>query len=230
MFEVHGIYANRKGKYTVLAINGPKMTVRYEDGSQADLNMRVQGRIWENIVAEQEAQRAKEASRAARRGLGQTSFFIKAVNIPDPDEFVFPGWHEKVLMAPFEPNEKIKAGTRILYYAIETQIFFAVATITGEPFTVDPKKYFYSVASPKADFFSVDMDAAALVLTHGVQADSVELESCPQFKTKALMPEAFLEINEDDFELLAEMLTEVSEDEAEEIEEEEDDYEEEDDE
>ena len=35
MFEVNGIYANRKGKYTVLAINEPKMHVRYEDGAEA---------------------------------------------------------------------------------------------------------------------------------------------------------------------------------------------------
>ncbi len=229
MFEVHGVYANRKGKYTVLAINGPKMNVRYEDGTYADLNMRVQSRIWENILVEQAAQKAKDANRSAKRGSGQNAFFIKAVSIPDPAEFVFPGWQEKVIMGPPEPNEKLKVGARILYYAIESQIFFAVATITGEAFTANPKKYFYTTASPQADFFTVDMDAAALILTHGVQADSVEMESCPHFKTKALVSEAFLEINEDDFELLAEMLTEVSEDEAEEIEDD-DEYEEEEDE
>ena len=59
------------------------------------------------------------------------------------------------------------------------------------------------------------MDAAATVLEHGVLADSIDLESCPKLKTQALEPESFLEINEDDFELLSEMLTEVSEEESE---------------
>ncbi|MCP4425722.1 MAG: hypothetical protein GY803_14595 [Chloroflexi bacterium] len=228
MFEVHGVYANRKGKYTVLAINPPKMSVRYEDGSQAKLNMRMQARIWENIVVEQEAQEAKAASRAARKGTSQTRFFIKAISIPDAAELMFPGWQENVIMAS-DNLAQIKIGTRIIYYAIEAQIFFAVATIIGEAFAADPKKYFFTSDLQTANFFSVDMDAFAHVLEHGVRADSIELESCPQLKTKALTSEAFLEINEDDFEMLSEMLTEVSEEEAEVIDDE-DEYEEEEDE
>ncbi|MCZ7668010.1 MAG: hypothetical protein M5U34_12860 [Chloroflexi bacterium] len=38
-FELNNTYANRKGKYTVIEINGPKMRVRYEDGSEAELRM-----------------------------------------------------------------------------------------------------------------------------------------------------------------------------------------------
>ncbi len=63
MFEVNGEYANRKGKYTVLAIDGPIMSVRYEDGTHADLKINIQQRIWENIVAEQELASSKSAAR-----------------------------------------------------------------------------------------------------------------------------------------------------------------------
>jgi hypothetical protein len=66
-FEVNGTYANRIGQYTVLAVNPPKMKVRYEDGSEAELNMAIQARIWENIEAEMEA---KQASRMARQQRG----------------------------------------------------------------------------------------------------------------------------------------------------------------
>ena len=54
MFEVGGEYANRNGKYKVLEINDPKMTVEYEDGTTAELRMNIQERIWENIQAEKE--------------------------------------------------------------------------------------------------------------------------------------------------------------------------------
>ena len=45
MFEVNGVYANRRGKYKVLSLNGPKMKVRFEDGSIADLRIELQARI-----------------------------------------------------------------------------------------------------------------------------------------------------------------------------------------
>ena len=45
MFEVNGEYANRKGKYTVLALTPPKMKVQYEDGSVANVNINIQARI-----------------------------------------------------------------------------------------------------------------------------------------------------------------------------------------
>lgn len=228
MFEVNGVYANRNGKYTVLAINPPKMLVRYEDGSEAELNMRVQGRIWENIVAEQQEKDAKEAIRRARAGTIQNKFYIKVISIPDADELMFPGWQERMIIALNDDAEKVHSGDRIIYYAMEPQIFFAVATITGEAKEANPKEYFYTVDQPMAHFFPVDMDAFATFLENGVRADSVELESYPKFRNIRLKPEMFLEISEDDFELLAETLTEVSEDEIEEEEEEE--YEEEEDE
>ena len=229
MFEVNGVYANRKGKYTVLSINAPKMRVRYEDGSEADLNIRRQARIWENIVAEQEERDAKEAIRRAKLGLAQNKFYIKVISIPDADELMFPGWQEQLIMALSEDAEKIKSGDRIIYYALEPQIFFGVATITGDAKEANPKDYFYTTDLKLAHFFPVDIDAAATHLEHGMRADSVELESYPKLRNMRLTAEMFMEISEDDFELLAETLTEVSEDELEE-EDTEDEYEEEEDE
>lgn len=225
MFEVNGVYANRNGKYAVLSVNGPRMRVRYEDGNEAELNMRVQERIWENIVAEQEEKDAKEAIRRAKLGLAQNKFYIKVISIPDADELMFPGWQEQLIMAIEEDASKIKSGDRIIYYALEPQIFFGVATITGDAKKANPKDYFYTIDLKSAHFYPVDIDAAATHLEHGMRADSVELESYPRFRTMRLKAEMFLEINEDDFELLAETLTEVSEDEIEE--EDTEDYEEE---
>lgn len=228
MFEVNGVYSNRIGKYTVLSVNPPKMVVRYEDGSEAELNMRVQGRIWENIVAEQQEKDAKEAIRRARLGTVQNKFYIKVISIPDADELMFPGWQERIIMALGEDPQRVHSGDRIIYYALEPQIFFAVATITGDGKEANPKDFFYTIDQPTAYFYPVDMDAFATLLENGMRSDSVELESYPKFRNMRLTPEMFLEISEDDFELLAETLTEVSEDEIEEEEEEEEFEEEED--
>ena len=44
-----------------------------------------------------------------------------------------------------------------------------------------------------------------------IYLDSIELESCPDFSKPPVPPESFCPISEDDFELLAEALTEVTE-------------------
>lgn len=214
MFEVNGVYANRKGTYTVLDINGPRMHVRYEDGSHAELNVAIQARIWENIVAEREAAEAKASRNAEvmRRGGHDTHHFVKSVSLPDIEELMFPGWQERVVMAgnPIQAS-RIKPGDRLIYYAIETDSFFAVATITGEGFKADPKDYFYSVNAKEAYFFPVDVDVAGLQPDSGVARDSVELEEYPDFQRSLAQAENFFSISEDDFELLAELLTELSE-------------------
>lgn len=79
----------------------------------------------------------------------------------------------------------------------------------------------------QAHFFSIDIDAEAHSLKQAVSIDSVELESYPNLMKMRLQPESFLKMSEDDFELLAELLTEVSEDDEEDLEDEEE-YEEED--
>jgi len=228
MFEENGVYANRKGKYTVLEVNPPKMRVRYDDGSEAELNMNVQARIWENIAAEMEAQEAKRSARAARQAGIVNQHFLKTISLPDTDDHTFPGWPERVLMASTpEDVETVKKGDRIIVYLIEPQVFFAVATITSDPFEDNPKDYFFNSDQQQAYFFSIDIDAEAHSLKQAVSIDSVELESYPNLMKMRLQPESFLKMSEDDFELLAELLTEVSEDEEEELEDEEE-YEEED--
>jgi len=230
MFEVNGTYANRKGEYTVLEINPPKMRVRFtEDGSEAELKIEVQARIWENIAAEYEAKAASRSARAARRSVvSNANHYIKIISVPAVDEMNFPGWPERIVMAPpLEGDIKLQSGDRLIFYALETQTFFAVATITGESKSANPKEFFFTVPLESAEFFPIDIDAVSSKLDKGADIDSVELESQPRFKRLRLEAEAFYSINEDDFELLAEALTEVAEEEEEE-EDEEDDYEEED--
>ncbi len=230
MFEVNGVYANRRGEYQVLEINPPKMRVRYtDDGSEAELRIELQARIWENIAAEYEAKAASRSARAARRSaVSPASHYIKVISVPAADEMNFPGWPERIVMAPSaESNIKLQSGDRLIFYAIETQTFFAVATITGEASMANPKEYFFTVPAETAEFFPIDIDAVSSKLDKGADIDSVELESQPRFKRLRLEAESFYSINEDDFELLAEALTEVAEDEEEE-EEEEEEYEEDD--
>jgi hypothetical protein len=228
MFEVNGVYRNRIGQYQVLSLDGPRMRVRYEDGEEAELNVHIQARIWENIVAEQEARAA--SSRLLRSPSKDTNHYIKAVSIPPGEELLFPGWQERVVMVPDEGQaEKIKAGDRLIYYAVEAQIFFGVVTVTGELFTADPKQYTYTTDVKTAYFFPVDIDAAAASLDTGVTIDSVELESIPDFGQTRVEAGAFYKISEDDFELLAEALTEITEGEEEDVEDV-DDFEEESDE
>jgi hypothetical protein len=217
MFEVDGVYANRKGTYTVISIDTPKMHVRYEDGTYAELRMDIQGRIWQNILVEREAESAK-ASRIAREaqqpGTG-IRYYLKSVSLPATDELMFPGWQERVVLAlnPIQAS-RMKPGDRIIYYAIETDAFFSVATITTEAFKADPKEYFYNFTGQECDFFQVDIDAVALGPDKGIARDTVELEDYPNLTQHLAQAEGFVAISEDDFELLAELLTELSESDA----------------
>ena len=226
MFEINGTYANRKGKYTVLEINQPKMHVRYEDGSEADLNIERQERIWENIAVEIEAQEAKKNTRAGR-GLSTDQHFIQCISVPDVEELTFPGWPEKVIIVRRpEDVAAVKKGDRVIIYLIELQIFYAVVTITNDGVTKKPKDYFYNIDEQNALFFSFDIDAEAQSGETAVSIDRVELESYPNLAKMRLEHDAYLKISEDDFELLAELLTEVTEDDDDEAIEDEDDYEE----
>jgi hypothetical protein len=225
-FEVNGTYANRIGQYKVLALNPPKMLVRYQDGSEAELNIAIQARIWENIEAEMEA---KQASRMARQRRGiNVNHFIKAVTVMADGDPTFPGWAERVIAATVDEEDQIKQGDRIIYYGLDIKTFFAVATITGEVFTANPKEYFYKTDADKWPFFPVDIDTTASTPEGGIPVESVELESQPQFRKLKLAPESFLKINEDDFELLAEWLTELSEEEIDDDDFDEDEFEEDD--
>jgi hypothetical protein len=215
MFEVNGIYANRKGEYQVLAINPPKMRVRFlEDGSEANLRVELQARIWENIVVEREAQADSQPSQISKSlATSSVNHYIKVISVPIIDEMSFPGWLERVVMASLSGDgSKLNEGDRLIFYALETKTFFAVVTLVGESITANPKDYFFTVHADKAHFFAFDIDATSGKLDNGAYIDTVELESQPNFKHLRLQPEAFYPINEDDFELLAEALTEAVED------------------
>jgi hypothetical protein len=219
MFEINETYANRRGKYVVLAVNPPKMQVRFEDGSHAELNMDIQQRIWENIQAEVEA-RSASRSRLHRDRTSTTQFFIKPISILAAEELTFPGWQERVA-ATRSTGQEIRSGDRLIYFAIEAQVFFAVATITGDSFESGKNK---DEEGRQVQFFPIDLDAHAHNLDKAVTLDSVELESQPNLKKLLNQPDTYIAISEDDFELLAELLTEV----AEEEDDDEDDEEEED--
>lgn len=218
MFEINGTYANRKGKYTVLSIHNEKMHVRFEDGTEADLKMNVQERIWENIKAEIEAE---TASRARRRSASNAQYFIKTINsIADSD--LNPVAIRTLVTPTSSRAPEIRLGDRFIYYGIDARSFFAVATITGEPREAKAKEYAeLQFEEDVIRVFPIDIDAYATSLSQAVWLDSVELESQPNFRNLLGEKELYLKISEDDFELMAELLTEF----VEEIEPEEEDEE-----
>lgn len=224
MFELNGKYANRIGKYTVIALNPPKMSVRYADGTEATLNMEIQARIWGNIRAEEESKVLSRAARLERRrsSVKDAQFFIKSISLIVEEDLSVPGWRERVAVVD-ATGPDIRPGDRFIYYAIEKQCFFAVATVTGPASDAIPKGFFY----PNKDvenlrFFPIDLDAYVRNLDIAITLDSVELESQPNFRALLQKPDVYIKISEDDFELMAELLTEATEEEEdEEIEEEE---------
>jgi hypothetical protein len=66
LFEVGKNYRNRAGEYTVLAVDGEKMTIRYVSGSTLVTSVAIQGRIWENIQFEEQSAREEERVRLAQ--------------------------------------------------------------------------------------------------------------------------------------------------------------------
>lgn len=224
MFEVNRTYANRKGKYTVTELHPPKMTVRYEDGTVADLNMEIQARIWENIQGEEETRAAARTARQSRSAL-DSNFYIKSLSMEVEEDLSVPGWRERITVVP-PRGPQLKQGDRILYYAVEDRVFFALGTVTGPALDSVPKGYFYSDAEAEGrQFYPIDLDEQATSLDAAVPLDNAELESVPDFRRQIQKPDTYLSISEDDFELLAEMLTEVTEEEDEDFDEEEDDEE-----
>jgi len=214
-FEVGGHYANRKGAYTVLELNEPKMTVQYEDGTTSELNIAIQHRIWENIVAEEEIRTTRAAKASQRTTKKGTQFFVRPANSLKAEELSVKGWKESVTVAQ-APDVNINLGDRLLYYSVENQTFFAVATATGEPSKptrrdVPPDSH----ADDPVLLFPLDIDARALNLDRAVALDDVEFESQPNIKRQLGNLGAYIPITEDEFELLVELLTEASEEEDE---------------
>jgi hypothetical protein len=206
-------YANRKGTYTVLELSEPRMTVQYEDGSTAELNIAIQHRIWENIVAEEEL-RSSRAKRASRRKKSKgTQFFVRPANSLKAEELSVKGWKEHVTVEQ-APKVKIALGDRLIYFSIENQTFFAVATVTGAP--AEPTRRDHPPDSHVDDpvlLFPLDIDAQALNMDKALAIEGVEFESQPDIKKRLGDLRDYVPITEDEFELLAELLTEASEDE-----------------
>lgn len=65
-FKIGETYRNRRGEYTVLALAGDKMDIRYEDGAEDSVSIGVQARIWENMAADEADPLGLSASRQSR--------------------------------------------------------------------------------------------------------------------------------------------------------------------
>lgn len=50
LFQINGRYRNRSGDYTVTAIDGDRLTARYDDGHEETLAVATQARIWRNML------------------------------------------------------------------------------------------------------------------------------------------------------------------------------------
>jgi hypothetical protein len=208
VFEIGQEYANRKGNYTILEINDPKMTVEYEDGTTADLSISIQQRIWENIVTEQEAELARSSTKRKKRAKTKTRYYIKPTSMTTVEEL---STSSKQVGLPASGRwlATIRRGDRLIYYAQENHVFFAVVTITGP--ATKPKGRGKKKKSSVL-FFPLDVDSYVKDLEKALSASTVELESQPKFVEILATGDDYLKITEDEFELLAEMLTEVTED------------------
>lgn len=209
MFEVNGTYANRKGTYTVVAFNGNKMLVRYEDGSEASLNIGIQERIWENVVAERLAAAVK-ATKTKKAATSTVSHYIKTITVDDDESFDLPGLKQRVAVAGLEP--KMPPGDRLLYFSVNKRSFFAVATVTTKPKNGKAKDYdFGESRTAKVLVYPIDVDAQIIDPANAIDLVSAEIESIDPNAPELRMPDQFIKISEDDFELLSELIMELDE-------------------
>jgi hypothetical protein len=213
MFEEDGNYANRIGRYSVLEINDPKMLVRYENGSTADLNINIQYRIWENIVAEETVAGNKANQNKNSKSSQRTQFFVRPVNSLTADSLNARGVKEQITLDELA-ELKVSQGDRLIYYAMESQVYFAVGTITGEAAKPTARDKRAGKGLDKSILLlPVEVDARAGLIESAVPIDSIEFESQPDIKEMLVRAESFISISEDDFELLVEPLTEATEEE-----------------
>lgn len=211
MFEVNGMYANRKGNYTVTNLTGDRMDIRYEDGSEANLKISVQERIWENIDVERQTVVAKTIKRPKKSASG-TNFYIKTVSISDEHSLNTIGLQRR--RAATKPNSGITQGDRLIYFAVEPKLFIAVATITAKPKKGKAVDYLFGDGeNPKAkvEAHPIDIDAHIENAAAAIPVGITELESLPNHSDTLVVAHEYFPINEDDFELLAELVMEVGE-------------------
>ncbi|MEM9776258.1 MAG: hypothetical protein AAF902_16900 [Chloroflexota bacterium] len=222
MFEVGGTYENRNGKYEVVEINDDRMVVKYEDGSEANLKMGIQERIWLNIVAEVEAATSR-SNKKKKAAASKVNHYIKSIE-SIPEALLTPA-DIQTAVTPSSPKKapKISSGDRFIYYSVTEKGFFAVATITGDPKNAKGSDYAeLNFNEKKIHIYPIDIDAHAGSYKKMIYSEAFELESQSDYRDILVEPEMYLKINEDDFELLAEALTEFveGEDDAEEVEDE----------
>ena len=74
---VYGSDFGRIGACKVIEIEADRMTVKYKDGSESNLKMGIQERIWLNIVAEKEAENSR--SRKKKTTISKANHFIKSI-------------------------------------------------------------------------------------------------------------------------------------------------------
>jgi hypothetical protein len=188
------------------------MAVTYDDGTAAELRVNIQERIWENIQADLEVQAARQ-ERRQRAGGVIGNFYLKTVESVTDDDLALPGLRDKLVIVENE-HLALRSGDRMIYYAVDQQLVFAVATITGDAKSIN-QTLFNLPGADDVNVFPIDVDASVKVLEHAVGIESVGLESQPDVKNKLKLVDLYLAITEDEFELLAELVTEVSEDEDE---------------
>ncbi|MBW1812006.1 MAG: hypothetical protein JRJ87_27725, partial [Deltaproteobacteria bacterium] len=198
MFEQGRQYANRTGRYTVVEIGKPKMTVQYEDGAIAELNMGIQNRIWENILVEEEVRHTRSGRVGKRRGLLVNKFFVRTVGVNEVEGLFMKGWKEQASAADIV-SKHIARGDRLIYFAIEGQRFFTVATITSDVNVASAKTLDDDQDGGPVVVFSVDIDAQALALEKGVALNSIEFESQSDIKTLLNQQGSYVSITEDEF-------------------------------
>jgi hypothetical protein len=210
MFEIGGAYENRIGRYTVLDVDEKTMLVQYEDGSTAELNIAIQERIWENIVVDEEVKTSRGRKKSRETRGSKTRYFIKPFTILSPEDMLTTGQLKKVNTSEASITE-IKSGDRLMYYALENKTFFAVSTITGP--AKKPKGN-----SPSSDDepyqFPVDVDIYSPSIDKALPISGIELESHPNIENELIRGRDYLEISEDDFELMGEILAELAEDDS----------------
>jgi hypothetical protein len=212
MFEVGGEYSNRIGRYKVLELGDTKMTVEFDDGSTAELSINIQRRIWENIVAEEDARSSRANRKASRRSKSlKNRFYIKPILVLAAEEVIIPGRHGKVETTE-NSVRRINPADRLIYYAVNNQVFYAVVTITGAA------KKTKSTSASKSEVifqFPVDVDVFAPNLNKAVHVSTVDLESQSDLQATLANTADYVEISENDFELMAELLTELAEEDEE---------------
>ena len=146
-------------------------------------------------------------------GILGTKFFIRPVSSLIADQLAVRGFKEHVLEEDVS-KLKISKGDRLIYFAIENQDFFAVVTITGEPAKPTSRD---RLTEQQTDvsvlLFPVDIDARALKVENAVPVDGIEIESQPDILQLLNNDDTYILITEDEFEVLAELLTEASEEE-----------------